>query len=209
MADPGPVVTQLGFYADTDAVGTAWRIRGVSARFEGTLTGVQGPRRFRVRLYPYNVDGAGTLGRQVIIDSVWLVDGEYASPYRPYQEGVEVLNGDDRLVLFSGTNVNAPMGPVGIPASVRVPSNAVGAVLEVSISGSQATSTTTTLVLDDNTGVDDTRSVHAFASGRPTIVEYTVPLTTGGTNLQMSMTGASGANLVTYAVRLKAWIYRL
>lgn len=29
------------------------------------------------------------------------------------------------------------------------------------------------------------------------------------TNIQWSMAGASGANLVTYAVRLKAWIYRL
>jgi hypothetical protein len=203
------VVTQLGFYADTDAVDAGWRVRSLTARFEGTLSGVQGPRRFRVRIYPFNVDPPGTANRQVIIDSVWLVDGEYAAPYRPYQDGIEVLSGDDRVVLFSGTSVNAPVGPTGIPASVRVPPSAVGMITEVSIRGTQASSTTTTLSVDDNTGTDDTRIVHAFVSDRPTLVEYTVPLAQGGTNVQWSMAGASGANLVTYAVRLKAWIYRL
>lgn len=203
------VVTQLGFYADTDAVSTAWRVRSLTARFEGTLTGVQGPRRFRVRIYPFFADAGATVGRQIVVDSVWLVDGEYATPYRPYQEGVEILSGDDRVVLFSGTNANAPSGPSGIPAGVRVPANAVAMVTEMLILGTNASATTTTLVVDDNTGTDDTRTLHAFVSNRPSIVEYTVPLVPGGTNVQWSMAGASGANLVTYSVRVKAWIYRL
>lgn len=206
---PSEVVTPLGFYSDTDAVDAGWRIRSLSSRFEGTLTGVQGPRRFRVRLYPHNVDGAGVANRQVIVDSVWLTDGEYAAPYRPYQDGIELLSGDDRVVLFTGTSVNAPVGPTGIPGSVRVPPSAIGMLTEMSISGTQASSTTTTLSVDDNTGTDDTRTIHAFISDRPTVVEYTVPLLQGGTNVQWSMGGASAGNLVTYSVRLKAWIYRL
>lgn len=81
-----------------------------------------------------------------------------------YEEGLEVLSGADRLVLFSGVAATAPAGPSGIPATIRIPSNAVGMVTEMSISGTQATSTTTTLSVDDNTGTDDTRVVHAFVN---------------------------------------------
>jgi hypothetical protein len=211
----GAAATLLGFYSDTDNVSTGWRVRSLTARFEGTLTGVQGPRTFRVRLYPFNVDGLGTPGRVVVVDSVWLVDGEYAAPYRPYQEGVELLSGSDRVVLFNGVDATASAGPTGIPTSIRVPSNAVGMVTEMSISGSQASGTTTTLTVNDQLGTDPVRVVHAMVSNRPTLIEYTVPLipatdmVLGGSNVLWSMAGASGTNLVTYSVRLKAWVYRL
>jgi len=150
-----------------------------------------------------------------VIDSVWLVDGEYAAPYRPYGESIELLSGSDRVVFFDGIDAIASAGPTGIPAAIRVPSNAVGMITEMSISGSQASGTATTLTVNDQLGTDSVRVVHAMVSNRPTIVEYTVPLAPatdlvqGGSNVLWSMAGASGLNLVTYSVRLKAWVYRL
>jgi hypothetical protein len=208
----GAIVTPIGFYSDTDASDLSlWRVRAVTARFEGTLGGIKGPRTFQIRLYPYNVDGAASPLRRVIVDSVWVVEGEYAAPYRPYQEGVEVLVGGNRSFLFQGANANAPAGPAGIPASVPVPSNAVGMVTEMMIRSTSASTVLTTLRVDDNTalGFDEVRDVVAFVNNRPTITEYTVPLLGSGTGPTWSMLGATGGNLVTYSVRLKAWIYRM
>lgn len=207
----GALVTPIGFYSDSDASGTDWRLRALTARFDGTLNGVKGPRKFQIRLYPFNVDGAAVSGKRVVIDSVWVVDGEYAAPYRPYQEGIEVLSGAERLVLFSGTSAIVGAGPSGIPATVRVPPNAVGMITEMSIMGVNASGSLTTLRVDDNTGggAADVRDLVAMVSNRATLIEYTVPLLGSGTGPQWTMLGALAANAVTYSVRLKAWIYRL
>jgi hypothetical protein len=203
-------VTTLGFYSDTDANSTDWRVRALTARFEGTPGGVQGPRTFRVRLYPYNVDGPGEALRTVIVDSVWVVEGEYAAPYRPYQEGIELLSGSDRTVMFSGPGVSANFGPAPIPGTVLVPRNAVGMVVEMSLKSTDASNTLTVLRVDDNTGGPEVHELVAMLSDRPTTTELTLPLIPGATpGPQWSLTGASSLNLVTYSVVLKGWIYRL
>lgn len=204
----GMTVAPLGFYSDTDADSTEWRVRALTARFDGTLTGLQGPRKFRVRLYPYNVDGPGEALKSVIIDSVWVVDGEYAAPYRPYQEGVEVLSGADRTVIFSGTDVST--NSAGVIQSL-IPTNAVGVVVEMTIKSTSSSTTLTTLQVNDNTGGPNAvRDVVAMISDRPTTTEVTLPLIPGAaTGPQWSLSGASMTNLVTFSVVLKAWIYRL
>lgn len=207
----GATVTPLGFYSDVDRTSTEWRVRALTARFDGTLTGLQGPRKFRVRLYPHNVDGAGEALRHVIVDSVWVVDGEYAAPYRPYTEGIEVLSGTERIVMFSGTNVTANFGPSPIPSSVVLPTNAVGMVVELSIKSSNSSTVVTMLTVDDNGGGGpEVHEVAAMLVNRPTTTELTLPLIPGATpGPQFSLSGASGTNLVTFAIVLKAWIYRL
>ena len=65
------------------------------------------------------------------------------------------------------------------------------------------------LRIDDNEGSSQVRDVHAFVNDRPTLTEYTLPITPGGTLPQWSVLVGSPANSVTYAVRLKAWILRI
>lgn len=210
LADPDLATeTVLGFYSDTDPTIGDFRVRALTARFDGADAGVNGPRRFRIKLYPYNVsDGSAVAGKQVHVDSVWVVDGEYAAPYRPYYEGIEVLPEPSRPVLFQAANTSSNLAATGIPASIRVPSNAVGMVTEMSIQGSAAFTTTTFLRVDDNSGANtagEVREVHAYVNDRPTLVEYTVPFG----KPMWSTQGASMANTISYHVRVKAWIYRL
>lgn len=101
--------TRLGFFSDPTVGGASspWQVRSLTGRFDGLAGGVTGPRVLRVRIYPYGTSSPSPVGQQVLVDSVWLVDGEYAAPYRPYSEGIEILRGDDREVLFSGINASA------------------------------------------------------------------------------------------------------
>ncbi|MBL9103225.1 MAG: hypothetical protein JNL82_19930 [Myxococcales bacterium] len=187
------VVTEVGYYSDTDNSIEGWRVRALTVRFDGTLTGVAGPRRFRVRLYPYHAQAGGEADHSVLIDSVWVVDGEYAAPYRPYQEGVEVLAGDDRAVLFGATGAIVDGGPSSFPMGFHVPTNAVGMVTEMSISSASPTSAMTSLRVDDGTGTDNVREIFAVLSNRATLTEYTVPLVPGASPT-WSTTGAAAGN---------------
>jgi hypothetical protein len=90
-----------------------------------------------------------------------------------------------------------------------VPANAIGMVVEMRVQGTQASAFTTILRVDDNEGTDQIRDVHAFSNGRPTIIEYTLPVTPGGTLPQWSVLVGDPSNNVTYSVRLKQWILRL
>ncbi len=198
--------TRLGFFSDVGpGPTTEWRVRSLTGRFDGLAGGVVGPRTLRVRVFPYNGPPPLT-GQEVLLDSVWLIDGEYASTCRPYSEGAEILVGDDREVSFGGTT-NAAVGPTAAAPNL-VPSNAVGMVVEMLVQGSAATANTTILRVNDLSGTLTTRDVHAFVSGRPTIIEYTLPFAAGALP-QWSVLGASGANTVVYSVRLKQWILRL
>lgn len=204
-------VTTLGFYSDTQTEpdSTDWRVRALTVRFDGTLTGVKGPRKFRLRLYPYNVDGPGEANHFMVIDSAWVVDGEYAAPYRPYQEGVEVLSGTDRTVMFAGT-VNADFTAAPLPSSVVVPSNAVGMRVQMTITSTNPSAAITSLSVNDHTGGQQVHEVVALVSNRPTTAEFTLPLVPGANpGPEWSLAGASGGNIVTYQVVLRAWIYRL
>ncbi|MFV8750205.1 hypothetical protein ACNOYE_06615 [Nannocystaceae bacterium ST9] len=197
--------TRLGFFSDTGVGPTSWRVRSLTGRFDGLAGGVVGPRRLRVRVYPYAGDVAELDGQRVLVDSVWVVEGEYAASYRSYAEGVELLLGDEREIFLSGT-ANAPMAPIAIGPS-RVPSNAIGAVLELMISGTGATANQTILRVNDLSGSSPSRDLHAFVSNRPSMTEYTIPFT-AGTPPVWQVIGASGANAVTYSARLKAWVLR-
>ena len=199
--------TRLGFFSDpSPSMPTQpWRVASLTGRFDGLAGGVVGPRRMQVRIYPYS--GPIPIGGQsVLIDSVWLLDGEYAATYRPHAEGVELLVADDRQVFFGGVTT-VPLGPTPA-APTLVPSNAIGMVVEMLVQGVAATSTTTILRVNDLSGSLTTRDVHAFVSGRPTIVEYTLPFN-ALTPPQWSVVGASMGNSVDYSVRLKKWILRL
>ena len=205
--DPLGVGTRLGFFSDVGpaAAVNPWRVASLTGRFDGLAGGVVGPRRLQVRIYPYN--GAGLLvGQSVLIDSVWLLDGEYAATYRPYTEGVELLVGDDRQVFFGGVTT-VPLGPTAA-APTLVPSNAIGMVVEMLVQGADASATTTILRVNDLSGALTTRDVHAFVSGRPTLIEYTLPFNAAAPP-QWSVLGASVPNSVDYSVRLKKWILRL
>jgi hypothetical protein len=202
--------TVIGFYTDTDPDPSAWRLRSLTARFDGSAGGVVGPRKFRIKLYPYHVNvGPGVANQFILMDSVWVVDGEYAAPYRPYIEGLEVLPDDKRLNLFLGLNTHTNLSPSSIAAGTPIPANAVGMITEVSIEGSDATATDTFVRIVDDSGTGgpgETRTIHAYVDGRPTVVEYTVPL--NGTPTWETV-GAGGSNAISYHIRVKAWIYRL
>ena len=196
--------TRLGFFSDTGSGPTRWRTRSLTGRFDGL--GTAGPKTLRVRVFPYDGDAADLSGQRVLIDSIWLVEGEYAASYRPHTDGVELLAGDDREQFFSGTT-NALVGPVAaMPA--QVPSNAIGMTVEMWVQGSDATASPSILRVDDQSGALTTRDVHAFVDGRPTVIEYTLPLVPGALP-EWSVLGAQPGNTVTYSVRLKAWILRL
>lgn len=205
----GMNVTPLGFYSDTNPASTGWRVRGLTARFDGTLTQLQGPRTFRVRLYPYNVDGAGLENQNVLVDSVWVVDGEYAAPYRPYQEGIELLSGSDRTVLLS--SVNSSSNFTAATPTLSYPANAVGMIVEMAIKSSNSSTVVTALQVNDNTGGPSAiHTVSAMLSNRTTTTELTLPLNPKATPPpQWTLSGASAGNLVTCSVVLKGWVYRL
>ena len=206
--------TRLGFYSDTSAgsASSAWQTRCLTGRFDGLTGGVQGPRTIRVRIYPYNNAAPGPALQEVLVDSVWLVDGEYAAPYRPYSEGIEILRGDDREIFFIGTNVTANVGPFSLLPS-RVPANAVGMIVEMRIQAQAATTTFTLLRVDDNEGTvaEQTRDLVALANDRYSIVDYMLPITPPAViNMpQWSVIGPTPANRVSYRVRVKAWILRM
>lgn len=203
--------TRLGFFSDVDAGGGAspWKTRALTGRFDGLAGGVTGPRTLQVRIYPYN-DSIGAAGQQVLVDSIWLVDGEYAPPYRPYTEGIEILRGDDREEFFTGTNVTAPVGPTALLPS-RVPRNAVGMIVEMRIQAQLASTTFSMLRVDDNEGAvgSQTRDLVALANDRYSMCDYLLPITPGGTLPEWSILGATGSNRITYRVRVKAWILRM
>lgn len=199
--------TRLGFFSDVGPGPTGWRVRSLTGRFDGLSGGVVGPRRLRVRVFPYA--GAGGLldEQEVLIDSVWLVDGEYAATYRPYAEAVELLLGDDREAFFAAQGVTtSPIGPTAA-GPTNVPSNAIGMLVEMRVQGSDASATQTILRVNDLSGTLTTRDLHAFVSGRPTMTDYTLPFS-AGTPPQWTVIGASMTNVVDYSVRLKAWILR-
>ncbi|MEM7357295.1 MAG: hypothetical protein AAF657_41150, partial [Acidobacteriota bacterium] len=196
--------TRLGFFSDADRGPTRWRTRSLTGRFDGL--GSAGPRTLRVRAFPFDGDAADLAGQQVLVDAIWLVEGEYAATYRPYTDGLELLVGDDREEFFTGTT-NALFGPVAAVPS-QVPSNAVGMTVEMWIQGSNATAAPAILRVDDQSGSLPTRDVHAFVDGRPNLVEYTLPLVSGALP-EWSVLGANPGNTVSYSVRLKAWILRL
>lgn len=196
--------TRLGFFADTGPGPTPWRVRSLTGRFDGLAGGVVGPRRLRVRVYPYNGNPVRLNGQRVLIDAIWLVEGEYAASYRAYTDGIELLRGDDREEFFAGTT-NVPVGPVAV-GPTYVPSNAIGMTVEMQVQGSLATVTPTILRVDDLTG--PSRDVHALVNQRPTLIDYTLPYAQG-TPPQWSVLGADAVNTVQYSVRLKAWILRL
>ena len=206
--------TQLGFYSDTSAgsTGSPWQTRSLTARFEGLAGGVQGPRTMRVRIYPYNRDVPPPALQQVVVDSVWLVDGEYASPYRPYTEGIELLRGDDRQIFHEGTVTANTLSVALLPTNV--PANAVGMTVELRIRGSQAATITTYLRVDDNegSGAQQVRELYAQLNNRWSMIDHTIPITPTGLLPQWQVIGGTagvGGNTVDYAVRLKAWILRM
>jgi hypothetical protein len=204
--------TRLGFYSDTAAGGgtTTWKIRSLTGRFEGLTGGVQGPRTLRVRIYPYNHSSVQPAGQQVLIDSVWLVDGEYAAPYRPYSEGIELLRGDDREIFYQGT-VNAATLTVAL-LPTNVPANAVGMIVEVRIRGTASATTTTYMRIDDNegnAGTQQVRELYAQNNNRWVMTDYHMPITPGGILPQWQVIGGTVTNTVDYAVRLKAWVLRM
>ena len=196
--------TRLGFFSDVGPGQTRWRTRSLTGRFDGFDD--PGPQTLRVRVFPFAGAESDIAGQRVLIDSIWVVEGEYAATYRPYSDGLELLVGDDREEFFAGTT-NAGVGPVeAMP--VQVPSNAIGMKVEMSVEGSDATATRTLLRVDDRSGTSTTRDVYAYGDGRSTLTEYTLPVTPG-TPPQWSVFGANAGNTVEYAVRLKAWILRL
>lgn len=199
--------TRIGFFSDVGPGPTGWRIRSLTGRFDGLAGGVTGPRTLRVRVYPYNGDPLAMADQRVLIDSIWVVEGEYAASYRSYTDGVELLVGDDREQFFAGAGAIAPIGPIA-DGPTQIPANAIGMTVEMSIQGSSASTTPTILRVDDLSGTSSTRDVHALVDGRPTIIDYTLPFTPGVLP-QWSVLGASPANVVDYAVRIKAWILRL
>ncbi|MBK6916729.1 MAG: hypothetical protein IPH07_04960 [Deltaproteobacteria bacterium] len=145
----------------------------------------------------------------MLVDSVWLVDGEYAAPYRPFTEGIELLRGDDRQLLFSGSRT-APVPPTAL-AFAHMPANAVGAVLELRISATQAASVLTFLSIDDQEGApaQRPRELYATASSRWVMTDFTLPITPGGAMPTWQLVGPTNSNVTSVGIRLKAWILRL
>lgn len=198
--------TRIGFFSDVGPGPTGWRVRSLTGRFDGLSGGVVGPRRLRVRVFPYAGPLSALEEQEVLVDSVWLVDGEYAASYRPYAEDVELLIADEREAFFVGQATTSPVGPTAA-GPTNVPSNAIGMVVEMWIAGADATATPTILRVNDLSGTLTTRDLHAFVSGRPTMIEYTLPFS-GGTPPQWTVVGGSMTNVVDYSVRLKKWILR-
>jgi hypothetical protein len=206
--------TRLGYYSDTAAGGgtTTWKVRSLTARFEGLTGGVQGPRTLRVRIYPYNRTSPGPSAQQVLVDSVWLVDGEYAAPYRPYSEGIELLRGDDREIFYFGTVNASTVTEAKLPTNV--PANAVGMIVEARIKSTLSATTTTYMRIDDNEGSagQQVRELYAQHNNRWVMTDYLIPITPGGTLPQWQVIGGNNLmppNTVDYAVRLKAWVLRM
>lgn len=164
----------------------------------------------RVRIYPYNRANAAPAGQQVVVDSVWLVDGEYAAPYRSYTEGIEILRGNDRQLLVNAT-YSAAVAPTALNLT-SVPSNAVGMVLELRISAAQGTTVNTYLMIDDNEGAaaQQQRILSASLNGRWALTDFMIPFTPGGPMPpQWSLVGPTAANTTTVGIRLKAWVLRM
>jgi hypothetical protein len=204
--------TRLGFFSDTEAGGgtTTWKIRSLTGRFEGLTGGVQGPRTLRVRIYPYNHDTTLPGGQQVLVDSVWLVDGEYAAAYRPYSEGIELLRGDDREIFYQGTVNASTLGVALLPTNV--PANAVGMIVEARIRSTLSATINTYMRIDDNegnVGTQQVRELYAQTNGRWVMTDYLIPITPGGILPQWQVIGGTVTNTVDYAVRLKAWVLRM
>ncbi len=203
--------TRLGFFSDTDAgsITSQWKTRALTGRFDGLTGGVTGPRTLEVRIYPYN-DAAFAAGQQVLVDSVWLVDGEYAVPYRPYTDGIEILRGDDRQILASGTFLGAQPA-IALPFA-NVPSNAVGAILELRIFALLASTILTYLRIDDNEGgaAQQPRDLHAPANSRWALTDFLIPFTPNNpTPATWQVFGPAANNATTVGIRLKAWILRM
>ena len=202
--------TRLGFFSDVEAGGVSsqWKTRALTGRFDGLAGGVTGPRTLQVRIYPYS-DAFFAAGQQVLIDSVWLVDGEYGAPYRPYTEGIEILRGDDREVFLSGVNRTTPFGPTSL-LPTNVPANAVGMIIDVRIQSTAAATTFTYLRVDDNEGTVQTRDFWALVNNKYTQADYLMPITPGGMLPQWQLFGpTTDGNQVSYNVRVKAWILRM
>jgi hypothetical protein len=203
--------TVLGYYSDASAGGgsSTWQIRSLTGRFEGLAGGVQGPRTMRVRIYPFFRTDAAPAGQQVLVDSVWLVDGEYAAPYRPYTEGIEILRGDDRQLLVNQTGTAAQV-PTALVFN-RVPSNAVGVILDVRLSAASGSTIHTYVTLDDNEGgaFQQERVLSAPANGRWALTDTLLPLAPGAGNIQWSLVGPVAGNTTTLTIRLKAWVLRM
>lgn len=204
--------TPLGYFLDDDAGPTGWRVRALRARFEDLATGIVGPRRMELRIYPFSPDsGLAPNAQEVLVDAAWLIDGEYATSFRSYTAGEELLTEDDRDIFLSGAAVTLDLAPTQMmPASI--PANAIGMVVEITISSAAAATVSTFLQVNDGQGTSPSRQIYALANNRPTLVEYTVPLRlplSPATYPTWSTQGAAVGNAVTYAVRLKRWILAL
>ncbi|MBX7081523.1 MAG: hypothetical protein K1X88_20145 [Nannocystaceae bacterium] len=203
--------TTLGFYSDNAAGGanSSWKIRALTGRFEGLPGDVTGPRTMRVRIYPYRNPDDLPSGQQVLVDSVWLVDGEYAAPYRPYTEAIELLRGDDRQILV-GALYTAPVAATAL-AFANMPANAVGAILELSISATQGSTVSTFLRIDDLEGgaQQHPRDLAAPANARVALTDFLIPVTPGGAMPTWQLVGPSASNSTFAGIRLKAWIMRM
>lgn len=200
---------RLGFFSDTGPGPTGWRVRSLTGRFDGLQGGVVGPRTLRVRVYPYDGDVNAIDDQEVYVDSVWLVEGEYAASYRTYGEAVEMLAGDDRETFFSGSTTTN-VGPVSAMPT-DVPSNAIGMVVEMRVEGSRATTHGGTLSVDDQQGSTSTTTIEATLDGRVTAAEFTIPLTRAVSPALpplWSVVVNDASNTVDYSVRLKKWILR-
>jgi hypothetical protein len=165
----------------------------------------------RVRIYPYFRADFGPTSQQVLVDSVWLVDGEYAAPYRPYTEGIEILRGDDRQLLTNTTPYTAAQALTTLSFN-RVPSNAVGVILDVRISAVAGSTTNTYVLLDDNEGTgaaQQERILSAPANGRWAQTDTLLPFNPGTPNIQWQLVGAAPLNATTVVIRLKAWVLRM
>lgn len=82
-------------------------------------------------------------------------------------------------------------------------------IIDVRIMSTTGATTLTYLRVDDNEGAVQTCDFQVIANNRYTQADYLMPITPGGTLPQWQLVGASGANLVTYRVRVKAFILRM
>lgn len=163
------------------AVSSDWEVATVLCEVSSTN------RVVIVRLYPDATLGTG----QVKVDSVWVVDGRCAAPFRHYHNAVELLPTFD--TIFSGTTTSNIADAAR--ASTKIPYNAIGMVLEVSIKATLAET------YDAYVTINGT-PIYAFRNNKETVVEHTV----NGTSVTSGVVVTNSSNSVTYSVKIKSWI---
>lgn len=164
----------------SSAVSTDWEIVAITAEIGATKT-------VAVNLYPDTLLGTG----EILIDSVWAVDGRYAPSFRQYYQFIELLSTPE--VIFSGVTT-ANIGDAA-RTSAKIPNNAVGMVLEISVKGSAAATYATYVTVNGTL-------IYGFVNNQETVVEQTVV----GTSVTSGVIVTNGANSVTYSIKIKSWI---